>query len=123
MRGFKLAAIAIGAVLALIFVFSVVGFIVHMLAYVAIAALVVGGAYVAFKLGRASNRQVSNRSRDRESEVQDRHSRPLPRADVQQYVPPTPQTPPAASRPVSGQNVSGQNVDDELARLKREMGS
>ena len=114
MRGFKLIAIAVGAVLALILVFSVVGFIVHALAFVAIAALVVGGAYVAFKIGRSSNKQVKKGSR--ESEIRDSGpARPLPRADVQQYSAPSP---PAVSRP-----VTSQNVDDELARLKREMGS
>jgi hypothetical protein len=113
MRGFKLIAIAVGAVLALILVFSAVGFIIHALAFVAIAALVVGGAYVAFKIGRASNKQVNKGSK--ESEVRDsRTTRPLPRADVQQYSPP----PPPVSHP-----VTSQNVDDELAKLKREMGS
>jgi hypothetical protein len=116
MRGFKLVAIAVGAIIALIFVFSVVGFIIHAIAYVAIAALVAGGVYVAFKLGRASNRQVSKGHK--ESEVQDSHpARPLPRADVQQY------TPPVAPAPPTTKPVSGQSIDDELARLKRQMGS
>jgi hypothetical protein len=114
MRGLKLAAIAIGAVIALIFVFSVVGFVVHALFYVALIALAAGGVYLAFKLGRASNREVSKGSR--ESEVQDsRSARPLPRADVQPYTPPAQ---PTVSRP-----VTGPNVDDELAKLKREMGN
>jgi hypothetical protein len=116
MRGFKLIAIAVGAILALFLVLSVVGFIVHAIAYVAVIALVVGGGYVAFKLGRASNRQVSKGSKDREAEVRDSYSaRPLPRADVQPYTPPAP---PTVSRP-----VTSQNVDDELAKLKREMGN
>ena len=114
MRGFKYIAIAIGAVLALFLVLSVVGFIVHAIAYVAVIALVVGGGYVAFKLGRASNRQVKKGSK--EHEVQDSYAtKPLPSADVQQYTPPAP---PTVTRP-----VTRQNVDDELAKLKREMGS
>lgn len=118
MRGFKLAAIAIGAVLALFLVLSVVGFIVHAIAYVAVIALVAGGIYVAFKVGRASNRQVSKKSRD--SEVQDSYSpKPLPRTDVQQYTPPAP---PTVTRPAA-RPVTSQNIDDELAKLKREMGS
>jgi hypothetical protein len=113
MRGFKLIAIAVGAVLALFLVLSVVGFIVHAIAYVAVIALVAGGVYVAFKVGRASNRQVKKGSKD--SEVQDSYSaRQLPRADVESYTPPAP---PTVSRP-----VTSQNVDDELAKLKREMG-
>ena len=111
MRGFKLIAIAVGAVLALFLVLSVVGFVVHAIAYVAVIALVAGGVYVAFKVGRASNRQVNKKAKD--SEVQDSYSaRPLPRADVESYTPPPP-----VSRP-----VTSQNVDDELAKLKREMG-
>jgi hypothetical protein len=114
MRGLKLAAIAIGAVIALIFVFSVIHLVIDALIFVAIAALVAGGVYAAFKLGRASNREVSKGSR--ESEVQDaRSARPLPRADVEPYTPPAQ---PTVSRP-----VTGANVDDELARLKREMGN
>jgi len=114
MRGFKLIALAIGAVLALILVLSVAGFVVHAIAYVAVIALVAGGVYVAFKVGRASNRQVSKGSkRSRDSEVQDSYSaRPLPRSDVQPY------TPPAVSRP-----APSANIDDELAKLKREMGA
>ena len=113
MRGFKLIAIAVGAVLALFLVLSVVGFVVHAIAYVAVIALVAGGVYVAFKVGRASNRQVNKKAKD--TEVQDSYSaRPLPRADVESYTPPPP---PTVSRP-----VTSQNVDDELAKLKREMG-
>jgi hypothetical protein len=111
MRGFKLVAIAIAALIALILGIEAVGFIFHLIAYLAVAALVAGGVYVAFKLGRASNRQVSKKAKD--SEVQDSYTaRPLPRADVQQYTPPT------VTRP-----VPGPNIDDELAKLKREMGS
>ncbi|HEY1623344.1 MAG TPA: hypothetical protein VGG16_06050 [Streptosporangiaceae bacterium] len=114
MRGFKLVAIAIAALIALILGIEAVGFIFHLVAYLAVAALVAGGVYVAFKLGRASNRQVSKKTKD--SEVQDSYTaRPLPRADVQQYTPPAP---PTVTRP-----VTGPNIDDELAKLKREMGS
>jgi hypothetical protein len=114
MRGFKLIAIAVAALIVLILGFEAVGFIFHLIAYVAVAALVAGGVYVAFKVGRASGKQVSKGSK--ESEVQDsRSARPLPRADVQSYTPPAP---PTVTRP-----VTRQNVDDELAKLKREMGS
>jgi hypothetical protein len=114
MRGFKYIAIAIVALIALILGFEAVGFIFHLIAYVAVAALVAGGVYVAFKVGRASNRQVKKGSK--EHEVQDSYqARPLPSADVQQYTPPAP---PTVARP-----VTRQNVDDELAKLKREMGS
>lgn len=118
MRGWKIAAIAIGVIIAFFLVGTVVHIIISALITVAIAALVVGGAYVAIKVAR-SNKQVSGKSKD--SEIRDQYSRSsaLPRSDLDQYVPPTAPAPPArpAARP------STQDVDDELARLKREMGS
>jgi hypothetical protein len=115
MRGLKLAAIAVAALILLILGFEAVGFIFHLIAYVAVAALVVGGVYVAFKLGRASNREVKGKG-SKDHEVRDSYSAPsLPRTDVQPYTQPAP---PAATRP-----VSSQNIDDELAKLKRQMGS
>jgi hypothetical protein len=79
----------------------------------AIAALVVGGIYVAIKVAR-SGKQVSSKPRD--SEIRDHHSSSsaLPRVDLEQYSAPAPRP---AARP------SAADVDDELARLKREMGS
>jgi hypothetical protein len=113
-RGIKLAAIAIGAVIALILVFSAVGVIIHVLMYAALVALAAGAVYVAFKAGRASNKHVTERER-KEEVRESRQTRPLPRADVQQYSPPTP--------PVTTRPVSSASVDDELAKLKREMGA
>jgi hypothetical protein len=116
MRGFKVVAIAIAALIALFLAVEAVGFIFHIIAYVVIAALVAGGVYVAFRLGRASNREVSKGSKAKENAVQDSYqARPLPRADVQPYTPPAQ---PTVSRP-----ATGMNVDDELAKLKREMGN
>jgi hypothetical protein len=76
-----------------------------------IAALVVGAIAVAIKMAR-SNRQVSRKRSEREVREPE-YSRPLPRADVEPVstnVPPRPST------------HSAPDVDDELARLKREMG-
>jgi predicted lipid-binding transport protein (Tim44 family) len=113
MRGFKIAAIAIGAIIVFLLVGTVVHVIISALIGLAVAALVVGGIYVAIKVAR-SNKQVSSKPRD--SEIRDHHSRSsaLPRADMEQYSTPAPRP---AARP------SAADVDDELARLKREMGS
>jgi len=112
MRWFKVAAIAVGILIAFLVVGSVLGAIFHILTQLVLAALVVGGVVVAVKVAQ-SRRQVSGKKAERE--VRDRdyeeYSKPLPRADVE---PAPPSYPP---RPV------GQDVDDELARLKREMGS
>jgi len=112
MRWFKVAAIGVGILIAFLVVGSVIGFVIHAVTSLVIAALVVGGIVVAVKMAR-SGRQVSGKKAERE--VRDRdyeeYSKPLPRADVEPAPPSYPPRPAA------------QDVDDELARLKREMGS
>ncbi len=114
MRWFKLAGIAVGILIAFLVVGSVVGFILHVVTYLVLAALVVGGIAIAIKVA-SSRRQVSGKKAEREVREPgyQQHSRPLPRADVEPVA--TPYPPP--SRPAA------QDVDDDLARLKREMGS
>ncbi len=114
MRGWKVAAIAVGVLIAFLFVGTVVGIIVHAVIELLIVAAIAGAIVVAIKIAR-SNKQVSGRSKDSEIRDHDR-SGALPRSDLDHYIPPTP-TPRPASRP------SAADVDDELARLKREMGS
>jgi hypothetical protein len=114
MRWFKIAAIGVGILIAFLVVGSVIGAILHAVIDVVIAAAVVGAVVVAVKVARARN-QVSSKKADRE--VRDRepdqreYSMPLPRADVE----------PVRDEPVRG--PSKLDVDDDLARLKREMGS
>ncbi len=114
MRWFKLAAIGAGILIAFLVVGSVIGFIIHTVTYLVLAALVVGAIAVAIKVA-SSKRQVSGKKTEREvREPDDRqYQRPLPRADVEPVSTPYP----PKSRPAT------QDVDDELARLKREMGS
>ena len=102
---FKLAAIGVGILIAFLVVGSVMHFIITAVTYLVIAALVAGGVAIAIKVAR-SGRQVSAKKADREVPDRDyeQYSKPLPRADVE----------PARSN---------SNVDDDLARLKREMGS
>ena len=114
MRWFKIAAIGVGILIAFLVVGSVIGAIFGILTKVVIAALVVGAVVVAVKVAR-SRREVSGKKAEREVRDRDdyeQYSRPLPRADVEPAAPPYPPSRPAA-----------QDVDDELARLKREMGS
>jgi hypothetical protein len=109
MRWFKIAAIGVGILIAFLVVGSVIGAILHAVIDVVIAAAVVGAVVVAVKVARSRN-QVSGKKAERE--VRDRESNrreynmPLPRADVE----PVHDTPRA-------------DVEDDLARLKREMGS
>ena len=113
MRWFKVAAIAVGILVAFLVVGSVIGAILHLVIDVVIAAAVVGAIVVAVKVAR-SRRQVSGKKAEREVREPDheQYSRPLPRADVEPAAPP-----PSPVRPAAA------DVDDELARLKREMGS
>ena len=115
----KIAAIVGGIIVAFLIVGSVVHFILAAISTVLIAALVVGGIAVAIKVAR-SGKQISRKREERE--VRDRDTyQPLPRTDVETYSAPSQQTrqpqPPQQSAPNS------HDIDDELARLKREMGN
>ena len=115
MSWLKIAAIVGGVIIAFLIVGSVVHFILAAITTIAIAALVVGGVAVAIKMAR-SRRQVPRKRAEREVRDHDSYE-PLPRADVEPYSTSVPtQQPPRRSAP------NPDDVDDELARLKREMG-
>lgn len=109
----KLAAIGAGILVAFLAVGWVIGVVIHALSSLVIAAIVVGGIVVAVKVAR-SRKQVGGKKAEREVRDRDyeRHSRPLPRADAAPMSPP----PPPPARPAA------KDVDDDLTRLKREMG-
>jgi uncharacterized membrane protein YfcA len=111
MRWFKVAAIAGGILIAFILIGSVIGVIIHAVIDLVIAAAVVGAIVVAIRLAR-SRRQVSRKREDKQVREPDygEYSRPLPSADIEPVSP-------APGR------QSGEDIDDELARLKREMGN
>ena len=112
MSWLKLAAIAGGILIAFLLVGSVIGFVIHAVTTLVIAALVVGAVVVAIKVAR-SGKQVSGKKAEREVPEPDSY-RPLPRADVEPYSTSVPAQKP---RPVP----NTQDIDEELARLKREM--
>jgi hypothetical protein len=117
MSWFKIAAIAGGIIIAFLVVGSVVHFILAAVTTIVIAALVVGGIAVAIKMAR-SGKQVSRKRAEREVRDHDSHES-LPRGDVEPYSTsvPTPTQQPRRAAP------NAADIDDELARLKREMGS
>jgi hypothetical protein len=115
MSWFKIAAIAGGIIIAFLIVGSVVHFILAAITTIVIAALVVGGIAVAIKMAR-SGKQVSRKRAEREVRDQDSYQ-PLPRSDVEPYSTSVPTQQPRRAAP----NPS--DIDDELARLKREMGN
>ncbi len=110
MRWFKVAAIAGGILIAFLLVGSVIGVIIHAVIDLVIAAAVVGVIVVAIRMVR-SGRQISRKREEKQVREPDygEYSRPLPRGDIE---------------PISPQpgRQSEQDIDDELARLKREMG-
>ena len=118
MRWFKIAAIAGGLIIAFLIVGSVVHFIMAALTTIVVAALVVGGAAVAIKMAR-SGKQVSGKREEREVREPDydQYSRGLPRADVEPVSTSYPAQPSRPAPPAAA------DVEDELARLKREMGN
>ena len=107
MRWFKIAAIAIGVLIAFLLVGTVVHVILGFVIDVIIAAAVVGAIVVAVKVAR-SRREVQAKKADREIREPDHreYNMPPPRADVE---------------PV--RDTPRLDVEDDLARLKREMGS
>jgi hypothetical protein len=113
MSWFKIAAIAGGIIVAFLAVGAVIGFVIHALTTLLIAALVVGGIAVAIKMAR-SGKQISRKRAEREVRDHDSHQ-PLPRADVEPYSTPVPTQQPRRAAPNTA------DIDDELARLKREM--
>lgn len=116
MRGWKIVAIAVGVLVAFFLVSTIVHVIISALITVAVVAAIGGAIYVAIKMSR-SNKQVSS-GKQKDHEVRDRHSgsTALEGIDLDRYPAPTPPPRPAT-------RASAQDVDDELARLKREMGS
>ena len=114
MSWLKIAAIVGGVIIAFFIVGSVVHFIMAAVTTIVIAALVVGGIAVAIKMAR-SGKQVNRKREERQVRDHDAYE-PLPRADVEPYSTSVPTQQPRRSEP------NPADVDDELARLKREMG-
>jgi hypothetical protein len=112
MRGLKVAALAVGILIAFLVVGSVIGFVLHLVVELVVAGLVVGAIVAAVKVAR-SRKQVPAKRAEREVR-EPGYSRPLPRADVDHV---------GTSYPAQPSRPSSQDVDDELARLKREMGA
>lgn len=91
MRWFKVAAVALGALVVFVVVSSVIGFLIEAVIAVLVVAAIALCVKVAFHTG-----QISGKRPDREVRG------------------------PAYKRPASRRQT--RNVEDELARLKREMG-
>ena len=106
MNWLKVGAIVVGGIIVFVVLNSVVHLLLGLLSAIAFVAIVAGGGYVVYKL-MSGRRGREVRSRPEEREVpRERETRTI-------VVPPPP---PAAPRPAH------HDVEDDLARLKREMG-
>ena len=92
---------------------SVVHILLSLLSAIAVVAIVAGGGYIAYKvMGARRRRQV----RDRPEEQR------RPRRQVDSGTVVVPPATPAPTPAPTARPAATSDVDDELARLKREMG-
>lgn len=113
MNWLKVGAVVIGGIIIFFVMDSVVHLLLGLLTALAFVAIVAGGGYVAFKIVGARRRhQVRAKPEPRERRV-----RREPESRAVAVPPATPQT---MAQPQPAHHA---NVEDELARLKREMGS
>ena len=103
MNWLKVGAIVVGGIIVFFVLNSVVHLLLGLLSAIAFVAIVAGGGYVVYKImsGR-QRREVRSRPEERE----------VPREPETRTI----AVPPAAPRPAH------HDVEDDLARLKREMG-
>lgn len=107
MRWTKVALVVAGGLVVFFVVNSLVHLVLGLLTTLAFVAIVAGGAYVAMKIAAAKRREVPRGRKDRtDHQVADEPARHV-------VLSPPPATP--SSRKA--------DVDDEIARLKREMGA
>jgi hypothetical protein len=105
MNWLKVGAVVVGGIIVFFVVDSLVHVLLGLLSALVFVAIVAGGGYVAYKLlGARRHRQVRDRSEER------RRPREVEERSI--VVPPTPPAPKPAHH----------DVEDELARMKREMG-
>jgi len=110
MNWLKVGAIVIGGIIVFFVLDSVVHLLLGLLTAIAFVAIVAGGGYVVYKImGARRHRQVRSRREPGERRVR-RDPEPTTR---ELAVPPETPHPAAAHH---------ESVEDELARLKREMG-
>jgi hypothetical protein len=110
MNWLKVGAVVIGGIIVFFVLDSVVHLLLGLLTAIAFVAIVAGGGYVVYKLMGARRRREVRSQEKRE----ERRVRREPESRTREVVPPV------TSAPQPAQHDS---VEDELARLKREMGS
>lgn len=111
MNWLKVGAIVVGGIIVFFVVDSLVHLFLGLLTAIAFVAIVAGGAYVAYKIVGANRRRQVRRS-SRARQVPREPQREQPRTVV----------PRATTQPAQPAQSAPHDVEDELARLRREMG-
>ena len=115
----KVGAVVVGGIVVFFIVDSLIHVFLGLLTAIAFVAIVGGGAYVAVKIaGARKRRQVKRRDADDE--------RPLRKERTSQErsiaVPPVTPMPATPTASTASTSAPRRDVEDDLARLKREMG-
>lgn len=111
MNWLKVGAIVVGGIIVFVVLDSVVHLLLGLLTTIAFVAIVAGGGYVAYKImGAKRRREVRSGPRER---------RP-PRQVRSRAVAVPPEAPQPQAQPQ--RQPAQHDVEDDLARLKREMG-
>jgi hypothetical protein len=113
MNWLKVAAVVVGGIIVFFVVDSVIHLFLGLLTALVFVAIVAGGAYAAVKINGARKRRQVRRA-ERHEDHQVRRDR-APRTTTIEPVAPRPPTPAPSPAP-------RHDVEDDLARLKREMG-
>ncbi|HSZ42082.1 MAG TPA: DUF3824 domain-containing protein [Trebonia sp.] len=112
MNWLKVAAVVVGGIIVFFVVDSVIHLFLGLLTALVFVAIVAGGAYAAVKInGARKRRQVKRAERHEDHQVRQERA---PRSTTIEPVTPRP-----APAPTS---TPRHDVEDDLARLKREMG-
>ena len=111
MNWLKVGAVVIGGIIVFFVLNSVVHLLLGLLTAIAFVAIVAGGGYVAYKImGARKARQVKARPEPEERRV--------PREPESRSI----AVPTVTPKPAVTAKPAHHDVEDELARLKREMG-
>jgi hypothetical protein len=124
MNWLKVAAVVVGGLVVFFVVDSVIHVILGLITALVFVAIVGGGIYAAAKIAGARKRRALRQRPEYYEEQQARHryerSRDLRTPGLGTSGMPAPDPRTAAPRPAP---AAHHDVEDELARLKREMGS